>query len=73
MKMAFDPTKSPHYKVVYASSISDEDDDPVLIQIQTYSSETGNWDFVCSDTFPSKCFPGFNMGIYWNDATWNLK
>ncbi|GKA54713.1 reverse transcriptase [Tanacetum coccineum] len=40
MRMAFDPTKSPHYKVVYAS-ISDENNDVIVsIQIQTYSSET---------------------------------
>nr|GEW91777.1 hypothetical protein [Tanacetum cinerariifolium] len=67
-RMAFDPTKSPHYKVVYAS-ISDENDDVIVsIQIQTYSSETGNWDIVCSDPFPIRCFSGFQSGIHWNDG-----
>ncbi|GKB45562.1 F-box protein-like protein isoform X1 [Tanacetum coccineum] len=37
VKMAFDPTKSPHYKVVHAAIISD-DDFVSSIQIPTYSS-----------------------------------
>lgn len=65
MKLAFDPIKSPHYKVVCAEDIYD-----VLgsfIQIQTYSSETGNWS-VSGDRFPLQCFTGFYHGIYWNNA-----
>ncbi|GJR55663.1 SGNH hydrolase-type esterase domain-containing protein [Tanacetum coccineum] len=50
MIIGFDPTKSPHYKVVYATSIGDDDDDVVVsIQIQTYSSETRSWSAVSSD------------------------
>ncbi|GJU13268.1 F-box protein-like protein [Tanacetum coccineum] len=37
-KMAFDPSKSPYYKVMYAELV-----DGVYVQIHTYSSETGNW------------------------------
>ncbi|GKC16210.1 hypothetical protein Tco_1012992, partial [Tanacetum coccineum] len=62
MKMAFDPLKSPHYKVVYASIGSS-------IEIQTYSSETRNWRrSVCSNRFPTQCFSGIHDAIYWNDA-----
>lgn len=65
VKIAFDPTKSPHYKVVYAGVINDGH--VSSIQLHTYSSETGNWN-VCGDRFSYKCFKGFCNGIYWNDA-----
>ncbi|XP_024987306.1 F-box protein At5g07610-like isoform X1 [Cynara cardunculus var. scolymus] len=65
MKLAFDPIKSPHYTVVCAEDI--HDDRGYFIQIQTYSSETGNWS-VCGDRFPLQCFTGFHHGIYWNNA-----
>ncbi|GJX79032.1 F-box protein-like protein isoform X1 [Tanacetum coccineum] len=73
MIMGFDPTKSPHYKVVYATSIGDNDDDDdddvvVSIQIQTYSSETRSWSAVSSDPLSGRCFSCFEYGIYWNDA-----
>ncbi|GJS53173.1 hypothetical protein Tco_0626535 [Tanacetum coccineum] len=45
VKIAFDPSKSPHYKVIYAEVVHDDDDefDFGYCQIKTYSSETGNW------------------------------
>ncbi|KAI3719660.1 hypothetical protein L6452_20562 [Arctium lappa] len=64
-KLAFDPIKSPHYKVVCAEDIHDVIGS--FIRIQIYSSETGNWS-VCGDRFPLQCFTGFYHGIYWNNA-----
>ncbi|GKB47983.1 cytosolic glyceraldehyde-3-phosphate dehydrogenase [Tanacetum coccineum] len=57
VKMAFDPTKSPHYKVIHAGP------NP----IETYCSETGNLS-VCGDRFQGHYFTNFENGIYWNDA-----
>nr|GEZ02795.1 hypothetical protein [Tanacetum cinerariifolium]GEZ06513.1 hypothetical protein [Tanacetum cinerariifolium] len=69
VKMAFDPTKSPHYKVVHATIISD-DDFVSSIQIHTYSSQTRNWSssLVCSDPIPMRPFLHSRKGIYWNDG-----
>ncbi|GJT88081.1 granule-bound starch synthase [Tanacetum coccineum] len=67
-RMAFDPTKSPHYKVVHVGGAQDAADvyGP-SITIQTYSSETGVWT-VSDDRFPSSSFFGFWNGIYLNGA-----
>ncbi|GJX17589.1 F-box protein-like protein isoform X1, partial [Tanacetum coccineum] len=74
MRMAFDPTKSPHYKVIYAGVVHD-DELGHSIQIQTFSSENiskcstheGSWS-VCRDHFPLLSFHGFKHGIYSNGA-----
>ncbi|GKA03746.1 hypothetical protein Tco_0676527, partial [Tanacetum coccineum] len=68
MKMAFDPTKSPYYKLVHVQSIGEDDDVAMFMQVQTYSSQTGVWSVVCDDTFPKQCFSSFGYGLYWNDA-----
>ncbi|GJY41508.1 hypothetical protein Tco_0428778 [Tanacetum coccineum] len=66
--LVFDPTKSPHYKVVHARLVSDDKDVDSYILIETYSSETGNWS-VCADRILSyQRFKGFKDGIYWNGA-----
>ncbi|GJU54826.1 F-box protein-like protein isoform X1 [Tanacetum coccineum] len=69
MKMAFDPTKSPHYKVVHSTIIGD-DHFVSSIQIHTYSSQTRNWSssLVCSDPIPMRPFLHSRKGIYWNDG-----
>ncbi|GJY07388.1 hypothetical protein Tco_0374442 [Tanacetum coccineum] len=68
VKIAFDPTKSPHYKVIYAKVVHDDDEfDFGYSQIETYSSETRNWS-LCGDRFPEHSFPQFDHAIYWNDA-----
>ncbi|GJY19985.1 hypothetical protein Tco_0392551 [Tanacetum coccineum] len=59
MRMTFDPTKSPHYKIVHAGIIRSS------IQIETYSSETCSWS-VCGDQFCYFTFNHFEDGIYWN-------
>nr|GEZ96673.1 hypothetical protein [Tanacetum cinerariifolium] len=50
LRMAFDPTKSPHYKVIYAKVVFDDPND-IWVQIHTYSSKSGNWS-LCGDQFP---------------------
>ncbi|KAK9051346.1 hypothetical protein SSX86_027973 [Deinandra increscens subsp. villosa] len=50
-RMAFDPSDSPHYKILYAGM-------PLYhheVEIQIYSSETSNWS-VCRNRFPFLCF-----------------
>ncbi|GJU35953.1 ribonuclease H-like domain-containing protein [Tanacetum coccineum] len=61
LRLAFDPTKSPDYKVVRAGSNSCE------IVIQIYSSEIGNWS-LCRERFTYFFFVHFDSAIYWNDA-----
>ncbi|GJS10194.1 F-box protein-like protein isoform X1 [Tanacetum coccineum] len=72
IRLVFDPTKSPHYKVVHAGLKTDDDFNDLdggdfYIQIETYSSETGKWS-VCVNRFGFKRFHGFNAGIYSNGA-----
>jgi F-box interacting protein len=64
LKMAFDPTKSPYYKVVNAQSMYSHVE---RIRIHTYSSKTGNWS-VYKELFIPEDFESFYEGIYWNDA-----
>lgn len=69
-RMAFDPTKSPHYKVVHVGYVKDDASPDIhgcYIKIQTYSSETGVWS-VWNDRFPWWSFEGFRNGIYWDGA-----
>ncbi|GKA23489.1 hypothetical protein Tco_0709522 [Tanacetum coccineum] len=60
-RLAFDPRKSIHYKVVQAGGESSE------TWIQIYSSETWNWSF-CKDRFSYFSFDHFESATYWNDA-----
>ncbi|GJU42425.1 ribonuclease H-like domain-containing protein [Tanacetum coccineum] len=61
LRMAFDPTKSQHYKLVDAGRTS------CCIDIQIYSSEIGNWS-LCKDRFNYFSFNHFDSAIYYNDA-----
>ncbi|GJU70845.1 hypothetical protein Tco_1262250 [Tanacetum coccineum] len=61
LRLAFDLTKSPYYKVVRAGRNSCE------IVIQIYSSESGNWT-LCRERFMYFFFVHFDSAIYWNDA-----
>ncbi|KAK1421404.1 hypothetical protein QVD17_23712 [Tagetes erecta] len=65
LRMAFDPSKSPHYKVVYASGVDQHYGSSIHIKI--YSSETGKWS-ECDARFNHKSFDNFGLGIYWNDG-----
>ncbi|GKF18312.1 hypothetical protein Tco_0063230 [Tanacetum coccineum] len=63
--LAFDPTKSPHYKVVQVGCIVDHDRG---YSIHIYSSQTGNW-VAYDHSFSSYMFHDrFHQGIYWNNA-----
>ncbi|GKE38155.1 hypothetical protein Tco_1461560 [Tanacetum coccineum] len=61
LRIAFDPTKSPHYKLVDAGRTFCD------IDIQMYSSETGKWSLY-RDHFNYFSFDHFNSAIYWNDG-----
>lgn len=65
LKMAFDPTKSPHYKVIYGEPFEE------WIRIHTYSSETGSWS-LCGHQFPVRSSNYFKRGVYWNNAIYWL-
>lgn len=56
--LAFDPTKSPYYKLVNLTFCQ---------QIQIYSSETGEWR-IRRTLYPPGWFKGFRKGLYWNNA-----
>ncbi|GJV66181.1 hypothetical protein Tco_1477009 [Tanacetum coccineum] len=60
-RLAFDPRKSNHYKLVQAGGEAGE------TWIQIYSSKTGNWSF-CKDRFSYFSFDHFESAIYWNDT-----
>ncbi|GKD31132.1 hypothetical protein Tco_1241910 [Tanacetum coccineum] len=60
-RLAFDPRKSVHYKVVQAGGEYGE------TWIQIYSSKTGNWNFY-KDRFSYFSFDHFESAIYWNEA-----
>ncbi|GJW55488.1 hypothetical protein Tco_0099573 [Tanacetum coccineum] len=61
LRIAFDPTKSPHYKLVDAGHTFYD------IDIQIYSSETSKWS-LCRDHFNYFSFDHFDSAIYWNDG-----
>ncbi|GKC41061.1 hypothetical protein Tco_1053445 [Tanacetum coccineum] len=82
LKMAFDPTKSPPYKVIFLEMVEGPDDN--WVQIHTYSSQTGNWS-LCGDQFsqrvPSTLYENHDIfwslhsvqdGVYWNGAIYWL-
>ncbi|XP_076945990.1 F-box protein At5g07610-like [Bidens hawaiensis] len=67
VRMAFDPSKSAHYKLVCAGVIHTNEGSHPLIEIHVYSSKTCERS-VCNGRFTLQSFRGFNNGIYWNDA-----
>ncbi|GKD30921.1 F-box protein-like protein isoform X1 [Tanacetum coccineum] len=64
-RMMFDPTKSPHYKVIHSELPWDAVG--VMVHIYIYSSETGVWS-ACEERFHIKSLMCFRDGVYWNDA-----
>ncbi|MCD7451899.1 hypothetical protein HAX54_013924 [Datura stramonium] len=65
MELAFDPWKSPHYKVICTRR---SELDPDHHQIEIYSSETKKWR-VSGPPFPARYDIGFAYtGVYWNSA-----
>ncbi|CAI9771820.1 unnamed protein product [Fraxinus pennsylvanica] len=64
MSLAFDPPKSPHYKVVCVQRL-ELDQEESKYQIEVYSSETGPWK-VSSQPFTDET--NFEKGVYWNGS-----
>ncbi|THG11016.1 hypothetical protein TEA_028832 [Camellia sinensis var. sinensis] len=60
--LAFDPSKSPHYKVV---SVNFSCGLPDHYELEIYSSETGLWS-PSGDPFTGDV--SFNLGVFWNGA-----
>ncbi|GJU91519.1 hypothetical protein Tco_1303942 [Tanacetum coccineum] len=61
LRLAFDPRKSPYYKVVRAGRTCSD------IFIQIYCSEKGNWS-LCNERFNYFFFLHFDSAMYWNNA-----
>ncbi|KAL5569815.1 hypothetical protein UlMin_026390 [Ulmus minor] len=68
LSLAFDPSRSPHYKVVCVSDFDpiDEDDEDNR-QIEMYSSETGTWR-LSGDSFYAPITSQFRDGVFWNGS-----
>ncbi|KAK4436602.1 F-box protein [Sesamum alatum] len=64
LRLAFDPSKSPHYKVICVSSTSYSIH---FCEIQVYDSETRTWKRL-DKVFTSSDFRKFNDGVYWNSG-----
>ncbi|XP_076883788.1 F-box protein At5g07610-like [Bidens hawaiensis] len=69
-RIAFDPSKSTHYKLVCALPIYDyRYVHSIDVQIQIYSSKTCEWSVTnLREKYDNRYTRGFNHGIYWNDA-----
>ncbi|XP_057477011.1 F-box protein At5g07610-like isoform X2 [Actinidia eriantha] len=72
LSLAFDPSRSPHYKVVCVwRTISVLSTKPYQsechFQIEIYSSETGSWR-ASGDPFTADLNTQFLSGVYWNNA-----
>ncbi|GJW38399.1 probable serine/threonine-protein kinase [Tanacetum coccineum] len=61
LRLSFDPTKAPYYKVVRAGSNSSK------IVMKNYSSKTSNWS-LCTERFNFLFFVHFDNAIYWDNA-----
>ncbi|KAK1399683.1 F-box domain [Heracleum sosnowskyi] len=69
MSLAFDPRKSPYYKVV---CVRRSETSRQLFQIEIYSSETLSWR-VSGESFNAPKHTEFQNSIYWNGSVhwWN--
>lgn len=63
--LAFDPSKSPHYKVI---CIRNSDVADGQFQIEIYSSETGPWRISSLGAFAADFTTQFDDGVFWNGA-----
>ncbi|CAL5366786.1 unnamed protein product [Camellia sinensis] len=75
MNLVFDPSRSPHYKVVCVCLVDcddlvlsvESDQNKLYYQIEIYSSETGSWR-ACGEPFTANRNSEFRSGVYWNGA-----
>ncbi|KAF2315834.1 hypothetical protein GH714_040378 [Hevea brasiliensis] len=63
--LAFDPRKSPYYKVICVRQC---DMSQSAYRIQIYSPETGCWRVSSTATFILPLGIGFHGGVFWNDS-----
>nr|XP_043634255.1 F-box protein At5g07610-like [Erigeron canadensis]XP_043634256.1 F-box protein At5g07610-like [Erigeron canadensis] len=69
MTIAFDPSKSPHYKVVYVCGLGTDRRAGVTgYQIETYSSETRTCKVSYELALDEEIDIYFGAGVYWNNA-----
>ena len=67
--LAFDPSKSPHYKVICVMNGSfDTPSDPCPYRIMIYSSEAGPWRLYGLPSSFSDFDWGLVRGVFWNGA-----
>ncbi|KAL0341362.1 UNVERIFIED_CONTAM: F-box protein [Sesamum radiatum] len=64
LQLAFDPSKSPHYKVICVSNTSYSIH---FCEIQVYDSGTRTWKRL-EEVFTSSEFRKFDQGVYWNNG-----
>ncbi|KAF7152944.1 hypothetical protein RHSIM_Rhsim01G0018400 [Rhododendron simsii] len=64
--LAFDPLKSPHYKVVVGSHYPRSKREPWYFEIDKYNSESGNWKTMIP---PDTCC---GCGVFWSGAIYWL-
>ncbi|KAL7253714.1 hypothetical protein ACSBR1_008126 [Camellia fascicularis] len=75
LNLVFDPSRSPHYKVVCVWRVDcvdlvlsvESDQNKLYYQIEIYSSETGSWR-ACAEPFTANRNSQFRSGVYWNGA-----
>ncbi|XVF54913.1 hypothetical protein PTKIN_Ptkin05aG0218700 [Pterospermum kingtungense] len=70
--LAFDPTKSPHYKVVFVGALDPEvdlfwEEDCTSFQIEIYSSQTRSWR-LSGNPFTADVFTPFHGEDFWNGS-----
>ncbi|GLT28673.1 hypothetical protein SLA2020_035850 [Shorea laevis] len=64
VNLAFEPLKSPHYKLICVRSTAES---MYYHQIEIYSSETGVWT-LCGSPFVAPFDMVFDNGVFWNGA-----
>ncbi|KAL0359263.1 UNVERIFIED_CONTAM: F-box protein [Sesamum angustifolium] len=64
LQLAFDPSKSPHYKVICVSNTSYSIH---FCEIQVYDSGSRTWKRL-EEVFTSSEFRKFDQGVYWNNG-----
>ncbi|KAK4282062.1 hypothetical protein QN277_013482 [Acacia crassicarpa] len=68
LNLAFEPSRSPHYRVISISSgISGVTDDGLSLEIRVYSSETDSWS-ECGVCFIASFSMAIHAGVYCNGA-----
>ncbi|KAL5810788.1 hypothetical protein ACOSQ4_027356 [Xanthoceras sorbifolium] len=65
VNLAYDPSKSPHYKVICVRTY--ENSEEGVCQIEVYSSKTGPWR-KSDGTFTAHYETEFGLGMFWNGA-----